>query len=639
MYTSVKSSHLSGGLIHKEYNFLTNDGWVRANVIEADMTNSNLALRPLWSDNGVGTLVTTKTLVSQNNALAGINGDFFAWASDVGAGKGSPIGTVVRDGELKSSDDGIGLAEFYQYADGILGAGYFKSKISVKHTESGTVEEIGGVNKYSDLTSPFVYTPAWGAEVKSVYTGMCKVVVDDGVVVEVTGAVGSLAIPQNGFILVLLPDRFPFVNLINVGDHLELVSELLPDLSMLESAIGGGTFLLYGGEYMPIAHGPSGRHPRTGIGMDSTRTRLYLVTVDGRQNHSLGVTLPDFAEIMSRIGADTAINFDGGGSTSMAARTLDGSYSLMNIPSENRAVANIAAVVSKGKTGYLTDLLLIPDRDKIYLGETVNLEVYGLDSYGNTTAIDKNKLKISGLTPAAVGEQEIKVVYENITATAKILVFEPNWGDDPQNVPAPASDAAFSFNIFGELPAASTMADKLLKNKLISALNTGSYNIAASKAVPNGVANVKMVASYNYMQVEGDNAFIALDNSKGGLRAVNPAQWSWFTQMSSVVQQKNVFIILGKDLASGGFTDSRELEAFYDIITQNLVARGKNVYVFTSASASNLTRREGVRYITAASAPVGSDKYTVMSAAGALKYVQVTVRQNGDVTWEQKGVL
>ena len=87
------------------------------------------------------------------------------------------------------------------------------------------------------------------------------------------------------------------------------------------------------------------RHPRTAVGFSRDSTTLYVLTVDGRSQASVGVTLVELASIMRRLGAWQAMNFDGGGSTSMV---VDGR--LMNVVSDTsgeRAVGNALMVVRK----------------------------------------------------------------------------------------------------------------------------------------------------------------------------------------------------------------------------------------------------------------------------------------------------
>lgn len=58
------------------------------------------------------------------------------------------------------------------------------------------------------------------------------------------------------------------------------------------------------------------RHPRTGIGFDDDH--IWIVAVDGRrEGYSVGMTLPELAEVFEALDVDEALNLDGGGSTVM----------------------------------------------------------------------------------------------------------------------------------------------------------------------------------------------------------------------------------------------------------------------------------------------------------------------------------
>ena len=61
---------------------------------------------------------------------------------------------------------------------------------------------------------------------------------------------------------------------------------------------------------------PEVRHPRTAVGVDRKGDTLFLLVIDGRQPEwSVGVTLPELAEILIEHGADDALILDGGGSS------------------------------------------------------------------------------------------------------------------------------------------------------------------------------------------------------------------------------------------------------------------------------------------------------------------------------------
>jgi exopolysaccharide biosynthesis protein len=64
-------------------------------------------------------------------------------------------------------------------------------------------------------------------------------------------------------------------------------------------------------------HSIQGEQPRTAIGVTADG-HILIVVVDGRDpGYSRGVTLTELADIMVSLGATTAYNLDGGGSSEM----------------------------------------------------------------------------------------------------------------------------------------------------------------------------------------------------------------------------------------------------------------------------------------------------------------------------------
>ena len=88
------------------------------------------------------------------------------------------------------------------------------------------------------------------------------------------------------------------------------------------------------------------REPRTAAGMSANRRSLIAMVVDGRTSVSIGVTLAQLGTLMHDVGAHDALNFDGGGSTTMWLAS-DG---VLNAPSDGseRVVANHLAVQAGG---------------------------------------------------------------------------------------------------------------------------------------------------------------------------------------------------------------------------------------------------------------------------------------------------
>lgn len=89
---------------------------------------------------------------------------------------------------------------------------------------------------------------------------------------------------------------------------------------------------------------PGKRHPRTAIGVSANGQVVIVMVIDGRrEGWSVGVTLPELAELMIAQGAHQAINLDGGGSSAFVVRDPETDAMIhTNRPSDGifRPVAN-----------------------------------------------------------------------------------------------------------------------------------------------------------------------------------------------------------------------------------------------------------------------------------------------------------
>ena len=145
------------------------------------------------------------------------------------------------------------------------------------------------------------------------------------------------------------------------ADTVRVVHTFVPDPGPLSLLVGGLPRLVVDGRSVAdrdeYREGSSRdfatkRHPRTGVGFSADSTRLYLVTVDGRQEASVGMSLPEFADLLISLGVYQGLNFDGGGSTTMVA-----GGAVVNSPSDlagERAVSNALLVLARRQ---------MPDRD------------------------------------------------------------------------------------------------------------------------------------------------------------------------------------------------------------------------------------------------------------------------------------
>lgn len=95
------------------------------------------------------------------------------------------------------------------------------------------------------------------------------------------------------------------------------------------------------------------RHPRTCLGIKPNGS-VILLAIDGRNDNSAGASLPELTKIMSWLGCTSAINFDGGGSTTLWINGF-ADQGVINYPTDNkkwdhegqRKVANVILVKKK----------------------------------------------------------------------------------------------------------------------------------------------------------------------------------------------------------------------------------------------------------------------------------------------------
>lgn len=127
------------------------------------------------------------------------------------------------------------------------------------------------------------------------------------------------------------------------GDIMQISVASTPDLTGATLAMGGKPMLLKDGKIQDFGTGEQPRHPRTIFGWNASC--FFLVVIDGRRpGWSDGMTVPELAILAQHLGCTNAINFDGGGSSTL---WLDNR--VMNLPSDGqpRAVGNALVLVKR----------------------------------------------------------------------------------------------------------------------------------------------------------------------------------------------------------------------------------------------------------------------------------------------------
>jgi len=158
---------------------------------------------------------------------------------------------------------------------------------------------------------------------------------------------------------------------------------------LAEGIAGFGTMLVKNGELAITATSNyyNDRASRTAVGITASG-RVVLMVLDGRQiPWSCGGSMIEIAQIMKLAGCVTAVNLDGGGSTTFVARQAgDEELSVVNRPSDGvqRSVSTSLLIASTAPSSTAFDRAIIEaDYNFLMEGATVNVKATGLSATNN----------------------------------------------------------------------------------------------------------------------------------------------------------------------------------------------------------------------------------------------------------------
>ena len=166
-------------------------------------------------------------------------------------------------------------------------------------------------------------------------------------------------------------------------------SEYAEYKDQIKEAVGGSIYLVKNGEIAVTASSDyyNSRASRTCVGITADG-KVVLMVLDGRQEpFSAGGSSEEIAQIMLEAGCVTAINLDGGGSTTYVAKQEgEDEVSVVNRPSDGyeRSVSSSIMVVSTAKSSTEFDHALIStDADYLTVGANITVSALGVSSSGN----------------------------------------------------------------------------------------------------------------------------------------------------------------------------------------------------------------------------------------------------------------
>ncbi|WP_329160215.1 phosphodiester glycosidase family protein [Streptomyces sp. NBC_01717] len=354
---------IAPGLNLTHFDRFETDGWVRGQVLVANLAEKRLKVDYISSGTVTGKSRVTEQ-AEHTGAIAAINGDYFDM-NDTEA----PIGAAVsrEDGLINSPTEGRNQAVAIG-ADGLgrLAQVFLQGEVTIG---GGQPLRLSGVNSPTLASDGIgLFTDQWGASPRTKPVSgadrITEVWLRDGKVTEVHTSVSSKQVPAGTSVLLGREAGADALAGLIPGDTVDVAYRPRADFGDVAVAVGGGQVLVEDGVVKHYTDGDTvTATSRTGVGFSADGRTMYLVAIDGKQTDSRGMDLNELGAFMKGLGAVNALNMDGGGSTTMAARLPGESRTgLISSPSDGseREVANGLGLFAAPGSGTLHGFRVLP---------------------------------------------------------------------------------------------------------------------------------------------------------------------------------------------------------------------------------------------------------------------------------------
>jgi hypothetical protein len=273
---------------------------------------------------------TTSDIARRNGAIAAVNGDFTSVV-------GEPINTFQQDGQFVRVSSSPGILFSISKDEQTVTVG--RPEPSVTATDSTgrtwTVDRwndgplgVGEIGAYTPFGGTLWPPPGATCSARLLPTASFAPTANglgfhQSFTVEQRGCFQSSLPATGAVVLSALPASDEALQILSLQAGSAVTLEWTLGLTNVWDVMGGSPILVANGARVVgtcTTSFCSSRNPRTGVGVTADG-RILMVVVDGRQaGWSVGVSLPRFAAIFRRLGAVSALNLDGGGSSTMVVR-------------------------------------------------------------------------------------------------------------------------------------------------------------------------------------------------------------------------------------------------------------------------------------------------------------------------------
>lgn len=427
------------GVMYEENSRMTTEGIQNIHVLTIDLTQSTLELKEVESKTEYGLKETVQKMLTDNGAIAGVNCDFFGMSGSYSA----PFGPVVKDGELISAGTSVNK-ESDQYAAYVLDENgnsifsYFKTWATFAN--AAKTIELASVNKVTSMVFPIYFDRNAAdstADLDKRFENLVKFVVVGDTITYISQKGETVSVPENGYLIVMSGDYYTnAASVFKVGDPVTLNISSTIDFDQIETAFGGGGLLLVDGQTAAASSiVASGRQPRTAFGVSQDGTKAIIMVVDGRGD-SIGATHQEMADLMKTYGAYDAMHLDGGGSSTMAVKTVeDTTVEVKNTVSDGaeRKVISSLGVFQTAPVGDVEQIVISPSTTHTQPGKAITFTVYGLDENYQRISLSPDAVQLTAagiegtwngfdFTPSQTGDFAVSATYgDGLSAVSSVI--------------------------------------------------------------------------------------------------------------------------------------------------------------------------------------------------------------------------
>ncbi len=449
LYENKDIQTITRGLTYEKSSRMYPDGWLDVYMLTVDAAETDLAMEVIESVDAIGAKASVEKLAKDNNVIAAVNGDFFGSGT-----KKSSMGQVAASGQMKAAQNYYNgsqnkYAGFFIDTENVPFIDYVKSSMGF-YTSSVSIV-MGAKNKITDFSKPVYFDKTAitsTASIDNTFTGLYKIKVKDNIITYISGSGETVSLDDCDYIIVMsratAEEKLKGYSVgmsVDFDESEKFQFRPSKSISNIKFGISGGGELLRNGEYIATGEiiGPGVRNPRTLVGVNQDKTKIYIACIDGRKN-GLGATHKEAAQIMKEYGAWDAIHMDGGGSTTMVVKEEDQKdISVVNVPSEGslRAVANGIGIKATGEAGVLQRIkAYTAENNDGYMFKGVENPVY-VNAYdgqlreldmdlGNITFSSslQGEWKENNFVPSEEGKGTITVDYMGVSDTMNVTVLK-----------------------------------------------------------------------------------------------------------------------------------------------------------------------------------------------------------------------